>query len=46
MSSIVCTFTVQVQVFLLLLHTGLAVLYVPVAPGQYHNRLTLIVKLA
>ena len=41
-----CTFTVTVQVFLVLLQTvtGLAVLYVPVAGYRYHTRLTLTVK--
>ena len=41
-----CTFTVPVQVFLVLLQTvtGLAVSYVPVAGYQYHTRLTLTVK--
>ena len=41
-----CTFTVPVQVYLVLLQTvtGLAISYVPVAGYQYHTRLTLTVK--
>ena len=41
-----CTFTVPVQVFLVLLQavTGLAVSYVSLAGYRYHTRLTLTVK--
>ena len=42
-----CTFTVPVQVFLVLLQTltgRLAVLYEPVAGYRYHTRLTLTVN--
>ena len=41
-----CTFTVPIQVFLVLLQTvtGLALSYVPVAGYRYHTRLTLTVK--
>ena len=41
-----CTFTVPVQVFLVLLQTvtGLALSYVPVAAYRYHTRPTLTVK--